>query len=627
MPLKQWVGNRDEFDGTAEIVLDSGARMLLGVPGHDTASLTDEEFVSLFPQFILVDAGEGPVAQVRRQLYVDEDGNTYFKVSGQYFEQTLAADSSFLDARDFGAIGNGIADDWAALQSMLDAARDAAMALDGPVRCQLPPGVYRVTQTLVTYTGVEIHGSGPITTIVKLANGANCDILNSFDFASLTGGTSAGGIHHFAIRNIGFDGNRANNTSGNGVQVFGYNGVMEDIMIRSCRSIGLKSEWGNQTISGSTTSQLVTYLNRFQLHDCGSWGLAWHGPHDSYVSNGEVYRNAQVDANRGNVRCTGFGSATHFTGVHAWGATSGNVNGWAIESEAFLTDCVGEGGGGANCYISASGTRVVGGNWFTGSGTDLIGFAIDVGAANYLIITQTQGLDNGAIDFRSDGGNGSVILAHSGGAKVVKGTPHATTSIQVQAPASATYDAPAAVTFARGQRAAIKDNGQAGCLTGLNTGTGMAAANIVANRAIWVRWVAPRDMIVTKIAFGVATAATNNDSIDVGIASTAGVLLGSTGSTAGLVNSTGAKAPSLPASVAVKAGVTYYVGLAYGAIGGTAANLLGFNGATANATLFGSTVGLIESLRLDTAFPLATTTAFSGFATASAWPLFALRES
>lgn len=543
-------------------------------------------------------------------------------------EAGTVEDPAFLDSRDFGVIGDGVADDRGALQNMLDAASAAAVDLNGhAVCCKVQAGLFRVTQTLFLDSLVTIEGAGPLASMFKLADGANCDILNSVDFASLTGGTSAGGIHHFAICNIGFDGNRANNTAGNGVQVFGYSGVIEDITIRSCRGIGLKSEWGNQTIAGSTASQLVTYLNRFQIHDCGSWGLAWHGPHDSYVSNGEVYRNAQVEANRGNVHCTGFGSATHFAGVHAWGATSGNVNGWAIESEAFLTDCVGEGGGGANLYIAANGTRVIGGNWFTGSGSDLFGIVIDSGASDYMIVSQTLGVASGALKFVNDGGNGLVVLAHSGGAKVVSGTPHATTVILAQAPSAATYDAPASVTFLRGGRAAIRDNAQAGCLVDANVGTAMLAANVTANRAWFRRWVAPRNMPVAKVAFGIAGAATAVDNVDVGIFATDGTMLASAGATAGVLNATGAKAPSLTTVGNVKAGTVYYVALAYGPVGGTAANLLGFNGASANALLFGSSVPLIEAFRIDGLFPLVSVPGFTGLAATGAWPLLALRES
>ncbi len=101
MPLKQWIANRNEFDGTTELSLRSGTlKLLLGVADRDTANLTDEELGLLSARFIFVDAGDGPAAQVRRQVYVDENGETYVKVSGQFFEQPLSVESSSNPAND-----------------------------------------------------------------------------------------------------------------------------------------------------------------------------------------------------------------------------------------------------------------------------------------------------------------------------------------------------------------------------------------------------------------------------------------------------------------------------------------------------------------------------------------------
>lgn len=544
----------------------------------------------------------------------------------------ICEDPDKLSARDYDIVGDGIHDDGPGLQSMLADANSAAVAGRGAVECELFAGTFLTSQTLVLHSLVALVGAGKTASILKLADGANRDILNSDQFATLTGTDTSLGIHHFAIRNLCIDGNRANNTSsGYGIRIYGYSGVIEDIVIRSTRLAGLWSEWGSGALSGSTPSQLVSWVNRFTIHDCGGWGMIWRGPHDGYITDGEVYRNGQVDASKGNIQVTGFGSASHFKGVHVWGASGGNNFGFLIQSQSFFEDCAAEGSSTANVYISASATTWLGGNVFTGSGADLIGVIID-GAANYTVDTQTIGLDNGAIDFASDdnragdGGNGLVRLAHSGGAKVVRGTPAATTVVTVQAPETATYDSPASVWFARGFRSAVKDNGQAGCLTGPDTGSGMTAASITANRAYFRRWVAPRDMVITKIAIGVAVAG-SNDNIDVGIFDISGTLLGASGSTASMVNSAGTKALTLTTTVNVKAGQTYYVAMAYGPIGGTAANILGLNGATPSATWFGATVGVLEMFRLDTLFPLATTASFTGFALNGAVPLFALRES
>jgi hypothetical protein len=58
-----------------------------------------------------------------------------------------------VNAKDYGAVGDGVTDDTAALQKALDAAEKA-----GPV-CLLPPGMYRLNGSLVVPPGVTFKGA------------------------------------------------------------------------------------------------------------------------------------------------------------------------------------------------------------------------------------------------------------------------------------------------------------------------------------------------------------------------------------------------------------------------------------------------------------------------------------
>jgi len=60
---------------------------------------------------------------------------------------------SDVNARDHGAVGDGVADDTAAIQAALNAAVD-----DGPV-CYLPPGTYRINGALTVPPGVTFRGA------------------------------------------------------------------------------------------------------------------------------------------------------------------------------------------------------------------------------------------------------------------------------------------------------------------------------------------------------------------------------------------------------------------------------------------------------------------------------------
>jgi len=78
--------------------------------------------------------------------------------------QSAPSDPLALDVRDFGAKGDGVTDDTAAIQAALEAAKE-----HGGHRAQrhvtLPPGIYAISRPLLIPSGTTIHGSGGATVI------------------------------------------------------------------------------------------------------------------------------------------------------------------------------------------------------------------------------------------------------------------------------------------------------------------------------------------------------------------------------------------------------------------------------------------------------------------------------
>src|SRR5690606_29334692 len=85
------------------------------------------------------------------------------------------------DVRDFGAVGDGVADDTAAIQACIDAAGDTGAVL-------FPPGIFYITAPLVLRAGTELRGAGTKAT----------ELRSSTDIAIIT---AAGGQGQ-AIRSI-----------------------------------------------------------------------------------------------------------------------------------------------------------------------------------------------------------------------------------------------------------------------------------------------------------------------------------------------------------------------------------------------------------------------------------------
>lgn len=88
--------------------------------------------------------------------------------------QLLPDDAGVANVRDYGAVGDGVADDTAALQKAMTENLDMFARL-----IYLPPGTYRISGTLGSirkdgswWHGVRLIGAGPQHTIIRLADGA-----------------------------------------------------------------------------------------------------------------------------------------------------------------------------------------------------------------------------------------------------------------------------------------------------------------------------------------------------------------------------------------------------------------------------------------------------------------------
>jgi hypothetical protein len=108
-----------------------------------------------------------------------------------------------LNAKDYGAVGDGVTDDAAAIQSAIDAA--AAQTNGGTVF--IPAGVYLVGVTLLIKTKVFLRGDSMRSTRIKAKNALNASVIGVPDLEQ----------YWYGLRDLTIDGNRDNQTSGNGV--------------------------------------------------------------------------------------------------------------------------------------------------------------------------------------------------------------------------------------------------------------------------------------------------------------------------------------------------------------------------------------------------------------------------
>jgi polygalacturonase len=118
--------------------------------------------------------------------------------------EPVQAPGVLVDVRDHGAVGDGIADDTAAIQAAIDSAAytDDTRTTWRGASVYFPPGVYLISSTLTLHSYTGLVGEPGWMSRIRLADGADCDMVST-----LTDGTYN---EYQAIENMCFDGNRWN---------------------------------------------------------------------------------------------------------------------------------------------------------------------------------------------------------------------------------------------------------------------------------------------------------------------------------------------------------------------------------------------------------------------------------
>ena len=334
--------------------------------------------------------------------------------------------------RTAGQVERGLTPSGGSDTTQIQAAIDAVAAAGGGV-VLLGPGTF-LASGLVIKGDVTVRGFGVGATILKLADGANVDLVKSESFDSLTGGTTRGGPENWAFEGLTLDGNKANNTSGWPLRVFGAAYRIDNFEVQNGASGGVWSEWG----TGGT--DMEAFWSNFRIHDCNGWGLDWRGPHDSPFTTGKVFKNGN------GIRTLGNATSEPFTSVHTWGTE--HAIGWWFKAPAYCVGCHAEGATDANVILDCNNGSWLGGQVYgTDTGVEVgFEFGREATARYWDIRTRMHKFSTTGtpLAFVSNAGNQIDVLYDpfpSVPAAIYTGTPSTYEDINIRCPANPTLGA------------------------------------------------------------------------------------------------------------------------------------------------------------------------------------------
>ena len=192
--------------------------------------------------------------------------------------------------KDFGAVATAYG-----RPAAIQAAIDYASSLGGGF-VDFPAGTFLIGSTLLLPSKVILRGQGRAGTVIKVANGVNLTAIKTDNFDTNTGhnywnadedGAAIENVRYgFGLLHLSIDGNRTNNTSaGSGVQFFGKNYTVSDVLIRSCRDRGFYSETGSKGGQPNGYVDLPEcYIGPIWVQDSGDQAFRFDGPHDATIT-------------------------------------------------------------------------------------------------------------------------------------------------------------------------------------------------------------------------------------------------------------------------------------------------------------------------------------------------------
>lgn len=301
---------------------------------------------------------------------VDDGGSVIVANDGTRVKLSLRGMFS-VAAETFGAKFDGTTEDHVAIQNAID-----FLASIGGGILLLPAGTSIIGATLLLPSAVILKGVGSAGTILKAKNGLNADIIQTDNWASQTGNNkwfvdTENVRYGSGLVGLSIDGNKANQSAGNGVNLYCKRAIIDDLFVRDCYDDGFTSECGKTVGQHDWRDNPEGFHGRIIARNNGGDGIILKGVHDTHwldlIANANGGWGIQVLADGSNYDAT-----CEIGHIHTYNNTSGGVNAnTGFRCNAFIPE--------DGCVIAGTNTHITYSRLGLGSKT---GYQMTVSAAS-----------------------------------------------------------------------------------------------------------------------------------------------------------------------------------------------------------------------------------------------------
>lgn len=221
--------------------------------------------------------------------------------------------NEFVSVVDFGAVGDGVTDDTAAIQEAITAAYNNSL--------YIPAGTYIISSRLDITDSIKIYGDGMDASILKSAAGGTHIVLYSYNIS---------GIDNVTLVDFAVDGNDGGQYDSGLVQITTANFWIERI-----RVFNTTRATGAQGVNGISTSSLAALEGTYGsgvIKDCIVHGVSKPGIYPSSYCVNVLVDGCISHSNTGNGDASGFSIVSKNTKVIGCTAYNNEGSGFFVNA-------------------------------------------------------------------------------------------------------------------------------------------------------------------------------------------------------------------------------------------------------------------------------------------------------